>query len=360
MLLDRRFDKLTQIMDEMGGEAVLLTQEHSLRYFSGFSGGEATCLITKNGEKYLITDSRYTTQAARESCDFEVLMIGRGVTTTGILVSLCEKHSIRNLIFEDEAMVCSTYMKLRNALAEVAFLPVGDRLIRARMVKDKAEAGAIAAAEEIGSDAFRYILEKLRPGMTELYVAAELESFMKKAGAENLSFDTIVASGYRSSMPHGAASKKIIEAGDFVTMDFGCIYEGYCSDMTRTVVMGEPSPMQKEIYNTVLRAQNEAISEIQPGKECFSIDKAARDIISEAGYGQYFGHGLGHGVGLAIHEAPMFNLSDHTVLSPGMVITVEPGIYLPDRFGVRIEDVVLITEEGIRNLTTAPKELIQI
>jgi Xaa-Pro aminopeptidase len=208
-------------------------------------------------------------------------------------------------------------------------------------------------------------VEWIKPGMTEQEVALELEVTMRKLGATTLSFETIAASGENSSMPHAVPTGRRLKAGDFLTMDFGCVYEGYCSDMTRTVFikdcgLKQPTAKQLEIYNTVLTAQLEAMKMIKPGVVCSDVDACARRIISDAGYGDYFGHGLGHSVGLFIHEEPRFSKKCDTVLEPGMVITVEPGIYLPGEFGVRIEDLVVVTEDGYENLTHSRKELVEI
>ena len=200
----------------------------------------------------------------------------------------------------------------------------------------------------------------MKPGMTELEAAAELEYLMKQEGAEDLSFNTIVASGLNSSMPHAIPGTKQFEKGDFITFDFGCKYKGYCSDMTRTVVLGKASDKQKEIYNVVLKAQLAGLDALKAGKSGASVDKVARDIIADAGYGEYFGHGLGHSVGLFIHENPRLSPSDDTILKENMIETVEPGIYVPGLGGVRIEDMVVVTKEGHINLAHSPKELIEL
>ena len=237
---------------------------------------------------------------------------------------------------------------------------LGDALSSFRKIKSPEELDRMERAERIGDEAFSYILNELKPGVTELQIAAKLEYFMRSHGAEGTSFDTIVASGYHSAMPHAVPTEKPLENGDFVTMDFGCRYQGYCSDMTRTVVIGKADPRQKEIYQIVLEAQQAALEGLRPGMTGTEGDRLARDVIEKAGYGEYFGHGLGHSVGLEIHEKPALSTRDETVLLPGMIETVEPGIYIPGFGGVRIEDMVVLTETGIRNLTTSPKELIEL
>ena len=227
-----------------------------------------------------------------------------------------------------------------------------------RAVKDDTELSAIAMAEKIGDRAFSYILGEIKPGVSEKEIALKLELKMRELGASGLSFDTIVVSGERTSMPHGEPSDKLIENGDFVTMDFGCIFNGYCSDMTRTVAVGSVTDEQRDIYNVVLRAQKTTCDAIKAGMKGSEVDAVARKIISDAGYGECFGHGLGHGVGLEIHEAPTANTRSEEILKPKMLVTIEPGIYIPKKFGVRIEDLSIVTENGIINLTGSEKELI--
>ncbi len=241
--------------------------------------------------------------------------------------------------------------------------PMNSLLMKPRRVKTEEEIGFLRQAEHIGDMAFSDLLGILKPGMTELEVAAELEYRMKKHGAGGFSFDTIAASGVHSSMPHAIPTDKKIEEGDFLTLDFGCLYEGYCSDMTRTVCFGKASEEQKKIYNIVLEAQLAVLDAVKPGLVCKDVDSIARNYIREAGYGDYFGHGLGHSVGLFIHESPAFNTRDETVLEPGMVITDEPGVYKAGKYGIRIENVLLCIDKmetadgkflGFEPLTFAP------
>lgn len=227
-----------------------------------------------------------------------------------------------------------------------------------REIKDEEEIAKIRAAEKLGDEAFSYVLNFIKPGISELDVAFELEFFMRKNGASGLSFDTIAASGIRSAMPHGVASEKIIEKGDLLTLDFGCVLDGYCSDMTRTVAVGSIDSKGKEIYETVLAAQKAGLEYIAKGKVCSGADAAARKVITEAGYGKNFGHALGHSVGIEIHESPTLSPKCDKILVPGNVVTVEPGIYIENFVGVRIEDLVLITDSGVENFTHSEKELI--
>ena len=229
-----------------------------------------------------------------------------------------------------------------------------------RMIKDSDEIGMIEAAVNIADRAFARLLPQLRIGMAEIEAAALLEFYMRQLGAEGTSFSTIVASGRRSSLPHGQPTEKKLAAGDFVTFDFGALYNGYCSDITRTVVLGKANSRQRQIYNTVLTAQSASIAVLRQGTLCSAADKAARAVIEEAGYGEYFGHGAGHSLGLAIHEEPRLSENCDTVLRSGMVVTVEPGIYIPDWGGVRIEDVAVITDDGARILTATGKEMLEL
>ena len=343
-----------------GADLLLLTEPNSLRYVSGFSGGEGMVLIGKEGKCVLCTDSRYTTQASHESPGFEIREMNAAHPYPALLAEFCREMDAGSICYEDGYMTCRSFAAYRKALPEVEFVGAGNDLVKLREIKTKEEIELLAVAEQIGCDAFAHVVSVLRPGMTELAAAAEIEGFMKRAGAEQTSFTTIVASGVRSAMPHGEASEKMIESGDFVTMDFGCVYHGYCSDMTRTVVAGKASGKQREIYETVLLAQKTGLTAVRPGVVCSEADAASREVIEGAGYGEFFGHGLGHGVGLHIHEEPRLSPRDQTVLAEGMIVTVEPGIYIPGFGGVRIEDMVAVTADGIRNLTASPKELIEL
>jgi len=230
--------------------------------------------------------------------------------------------------------------------------------MESRMIKDETELQTIAKAEAIGDAAFTHILDYVKPGVTEADIALEIEFFMKRQGASKLSFDTIVASGPNSSMPHAQVTNRKLQMGDFVTMDFGCVYQGYCSDMTRTVAIGEPTEEMRKVYQIVFDANIRAMEAIREGVKCNEIDAVARDYIKSQGYGDYFGHGLGHGVGLDIHEEPRFSPKCDVITKENMVITDEPGIYLPGRFGVRIEDLVVVKKDGYEKLSHSDKQLI--
>ena len=352
-------DKILKKIEEQNLDGIWISDGSNMRYLSGFTGGTGALFISAK-RKVLFTDSRYTTQALGETSDFEVVEVkGANAYITALNV-LVEKEGIKTLGFEDQSMIYHEYKQYEQLSSVKTWMPLGSSITNLRRIKTEEEVELLAKAEEIGDTAFTYILDVIKPGMTELEVAVELEGFMKRNGAMGISFDTIIASGINSSMPHAAPGIKKIQKGDFVTMDFGCIYEGYCSDMTRTIVVGKASNRQKEIYHIVLEAQLAALDVITAGVSGQYVDKVARDVITKAGYGEYFGHGLGHSVGLKIHENPRLSPLDTTILEVNMIETVEPGIYIPQEFGVRIEDMVVITKDGHRNLTNSSKKLIEI
>lgn len=355
-------EKAEKVLQTLPVEAVLLTSPANMRYAAGFTG-EGYVYISRR-QRLVVTDSRYLIAAGEECPDFQVREWKQKEYYLPLVEALRE-DGIVDLGIEDQHMTMAAHEKLRaqlkkSAMEEVATTPLGDEASKLRRVKDEEEWKRISRAEAIGDRAFARIIPKLEVGMSEKRVAALLEFFMKEAGAEGLSFDTIAASGPNSAMPHAVPTDRKLQKGDFLTMDFGCRWKGYCSDMTRTVVMGKADNEQKRIYSTVLRAQQAALDGIRPGMTGKEVDALAREVIEEAGYGEQFGHSLGHSVGLEIHEKPCFSPSDDTVLKPGMVITVEPGIYLEGLGGVRIEDLVVITENGCENLTCSDKELLEI
>lgn len=347
---------IQKILSNTNTDAVLITSPENIYYFSGFKSGDAVLLLTEK-ESYIYTDSRYFIQAGVEAplfalCDITLEAPSKRLKDEGFL----------HIGFEDEYVTYSAYTKLCQSLDEtnVELIGASREIKRLRQVKTEKEVEYITKAANIADKAFSFILDKIEPGKTEKDIALMLEFYMLKSGAEGLAFETICASGVRSAMPHGVATDKVIEKGDFVTLDFGCKYQGYCSDMTRTVVCGKASHEQKKIYNTVLAAQKAALSAIKPNVDNAYVDSLARSIIEEAGYGDKFGHALGHSLGLNVHESP--NLSKKSVdkLKSGIFMTVEPGIYIENFGGVRIEDLVLVTYNGCVNLTTSEKELIEL
>ncbi len=338
--------------------AALVAAPHNLCYLTGFPSGDSWLFITR-GKSYFLTDFRYIEVAKNTIVGAECVMITRLSQT---LIDLCHKEGVTRIFLEEGETSLAQANLLRRAVSGVEFDMGNDLdswLLGMRAVKDEHEVALIEQAQRITEAGFEHILPYIREGATEREVALELEFFMRREGAQRVAFDFIVVSGANTSLPHGIPSDKPIEKGDFITMDFGAVIDGYHSDMTRTVALGFVSDEQKRIYETVLKAQKNALSVLKAGVSCVDGDAAARDIIKAAGYGESFGHGTGHGVGVQVHEGP--NLSPRAgerLLKVGNVVTVEPGIYLEGRFGVRIEDMVLITEDGCRNLTRSPKELI--
>lgn len=351
--------KLAEILSRLHLDAILITNPYNMRYVSRFRGGEGVLLITP-ASRVLITDSRYT-EAAKQESDFLIEECNHLRRTTDILRDIMEQDKVRVIGYEDESMLCSTFRRYQEELPIVKeWVPLGSEITQLRQIKTPEEIGYLRQAEAIGDAAFTKILDVIKPGMTELEIQAELEYHMMQCGATGTSFDTIVASGIHSSMPHAIPSNKKVECGDFITMDFGCKYNGYCSDMTRTIVLGKADEKQKEIYQLVWKANHTVEALLHAGMVCKEADRIARDIITDGGYGECFGHGLGHSVGLEIHEGPACNMRDTTVLEPNMIMTVEPGIYLPGFGGVRIEDMVVITENGHENLAHSTKSLIEL
>ena len=348
------YTKLDGLFENCDG--IILSSPHNMRYFSGFSGGEGAVWISKT-QRIVFTDSRYTEQAQTEAKNFEVR------ETNDYFTSLCDSakaETLNNVIFEDEAMSAATYLKVCDMLPDVKFEKGSSRLNRLRMVKTEAELDKMAKAEKIACRAFERILGFIEPGKTEKAVASELEYYLRCEGGDGAAIQTIAISGARCSLPHGVPTDKKIEKGDFVTMDFGALVDGYCSDMTRTVVVGKADEKQKLIYNTVKTAQQTGLDFIRAGVSGKECDNAARTVIEAAGYGQYFRHSLGHGVGLLIHELPNLSPKSEIVLKENMIVTCEPGIYIPGFGGVRIEDMICVKNGGNLNLTDASKELIEL
>lgn len=341
---------------ELRLDAALISSPHNLRYFSGFAGGEGYALIG-DGFGYLFVDSRYTEEAKSESPDFNVTEFGANGVCAEI-EKVIKKFGIRRIGFEDKNVSYCDYIGLSKRLADIELVPLGNRADLKRMIKTEAEIGRLRTAEKIGESALAETLPYIKPGERECDIAAELEYRMKKKGAEGTSFDTVAVSGEKSAMPHGKPNEKRLEYGDFLTIDFGCVYKGYCSDMTRTFAIGEISKEQRRIYDTVLSAQREGLKSIRAGAGAADCDAAARAVIRDAGYGSYFGHALGHGVGVEIHELPTLSPKSKFILKENMAVTCEPGIYVPGVGGVRIEDLVIVKKDGYDNLSSFDKELI--
>lgn len=352
-------ERLIRLQEKITAEevdAVLITKIPNVTYFSGFRGDNSVLLIGKNFRK-LITDGRYVEQAITQAKNFTLVEQTEGLykkIVEEIKISGCKKVGIEGLV-----MTVAQHSYLKKELKGVEFKSI--ELDTLRQVKEAAEIDKIRVACEIADNAFKKVLAVIKPGVREIEVAAEMEYFMRRLGSEAAAFITIVASGWRGALPHGTATDKKICAGELVTLDFGATFNGYCSDITRTICVGKASDDQRKIYNLVLDAQLYGLEVITAGKSGKDIDAAVRDKFTNAGYEKFFVHGLGHGVGLEIHEEPRLSkLSKCESLLPNMIVTDEPGIYIENFGGVRIEDTVLVTSGAGQPLTLSPKELIEL
>jgi Xaa-Pro aminopeptidase len=332
--------------------ALLVSNPVNISYLTGFTGTAGFVLVTGDGA-FLLTDFRYLEQAAEQAKGFEIVDVG-----TSVWARVAELLGADKLAFESEHLTVDAYRKMEKELAGVELVPVASPVAVMRRVKSEKEVAAIEAAIALGDAAFEHILGFMEEGMVEREVALELEFFMRSRGASGTSFSIIVASGARSALPHGVAGDKRLERGDAVVLDLGCVLGGYCSDLSRTVFMGDVGEEARQVYNDVLAAQQRALLGLRAGLTGKEADALARELLNGRGFEKNFGHGLGHGLGREIHESPRLSPASEEVLAEGMVVTVEPGVYLPGKFGVRIEDVVVIGEGGCRNLTGSTKELI--
>ncbi len=353
--MEARLNALRAKLRERQLDAILISHPSNRRYITGFTGSSGFALVTLQ-EAILLTDFRYIKQAEEQSPHFKIVRHSRQVFDT--LRETCRELGLSSLAFEKDHLTYGQVEKLREALDGLSTVPVSGLIESLRMVKDEQELAILRKAVAIVDEVFNRIIQEIRPGLQEREIAIRMETMMRELGASGSAFDIIVASGPRSALPHGVASERVLEKGDLITLDFGAVYQGYCSDLTRTVMLGEPSPKQREIYEIVKEAQQAAVDGIRPGITGREADAIAREKIAAAGYGDYFGHGTGHGIGLDVHESPTVSPFGEQVLAPGMVVTVEPGIYLPEFGGVRIEDDVVVTENGHEVLTQSSKELI--
>lgn len=352
-----RLTRLRRLMAGEGAEALLVTCAVNRNYMSGFTGSSGFLLITAD-RALLYSDFRYRLQAPEQAKAYEFRE--HGASAIESVKQAVKELGIRQLAFEPVEMSFAEYEKYKAVLGEGVLVPSEGWIEKLRMTKDAGELQIMREAAQLADKTFEHMVGMLKPGMRELDAALEIEFFMRRHGATSSSFETIVASGERSALPHGVASERVIGSGEFVKLDFGAYYKGYCSDLTRTVMIGEPTARHREIYGIVREAQQAALNGIRPGLTGIEADALARDIIKSHGYGDYFGHGTGHGLGMEIHEAPRLSVSGNLALEPGMTVTVEPGIYIPGFGGVRIEDDVVVTDTGVEILTHATKDFIII
>ncbi len=353
----KNLEKFLSILnDEVDG--LLLTSRYSRLYAAEFDIAEGVAIVTKAGCRYL-TDSRYIESAQNGLKGFEVLMVDRAHPYTKLLNEAIADFGVKKLGYEEDYLTVAEFKYYEKGL-EVELVPMNKAIHKFRQVKEEWELQLMRKAQEITDKAFSEVLGRIRVGMTEKELQAELIYCLYKNGADNTSFDPIVVSGPNTSLPHGVAGDRVIQAGDFITMDFGALYCGYCADMTRTVAVGFVTEEMEKVYNTVWEAQKAGIAASKAGVLGKDVDGAARKVIADAGYGEYFGHGYGHSLGLEIHEAPNPNPKNPEPMPLKAVASAEPGIYLPGKFGVRIEGTCVDLEDGIEILTRSPKELIVI
>ncbi|AXC14857.1 Aminopeptidase YpdF (MP-, MA-, MS-, AP-, NP- specific) [Acidisarcina polymorpha] len=361
MNYSRRFRALRRGMKNQGIEALLITHLPDVRYLCGFTGSNAALAVSST-LAVLFTDGRYSVQAKQQTQSARVV-----ISAASALRDACvwlSKCGAKFAYFSPEHVTVAALQTMRESIDRRRrnfFTPLDAPLVvNLRLVKDEEELAAISKAAALGCELFAELLDKIEAGTTEIAVAAELEFAARTRGAEAMSFETIVASGPRSALPHGHATLNRLPVNGFVTLDFGVILNGYCSDMTRTVHIGKINRRERFAYEAVLEAQQAAVEAVSPGATCGEVDEAARGLLRKAGLDQYFTHSTGHGVGIEIHEAPRIAKEQEAVLVPGMVITIEPGVYVPGKFGIRIEDMVTVTDCAQRVLTPAPKTLIEL
>jgi Xaa-Pro aminopeptidase len=358
-------------------DALLIARPENRRYVTGFTGSAGLALVTQTAA-LIAVDFRYYEQAAVQAPAFQVIrggadpaaaladaLRGQGPASPPSGTSLRDaspgedlrQASPARIGFEAEFLPYAQVERLRERLSPAALVPLAD-VDRLRWIKDAAEIAAVARAAEIADEAFTRVLDMLRPGVSERDAALELEITIRRGGGERLAFETVLASGPRGALPHGRATDRMMQCGDFVTVDFGAVYDGYVSDCTRTVALGAADVRQREVYAAVLAAQARALEAVRAGTACRDVDAAGRAVLAAAGFGEAFGHAMGHGIGLDVHEGPPVSPRSEAVLEPGMIVTIEPGVYVPGWGGVRIEDAVVVTEDGARVLSRLPKELL--
>ena len=349
-----RCEKLMSVLSGQGIDGALITSKTNIRYFSGFTSDEAV-LVISGSKRILLTDFRYTIQSKEQAPDFETKETSRAIATDEIAEAL-KDAGVTKCAFEDGYLTVRAFNRYRELPVEL--VPMTDAIDRVRLVKNGYEVECLKKAQAIADEAFAELITKIHSGMTEKEVANELDHLLRKHGADENSFDTIVGSGPNGALCHATPGPRKLQKGDLVVIDFGCKYMGYCSDMTRTVAIGEPCDELKKIYDIVRKAQQAALDALKPNMSAKALDAVARDVITAEGYGPTFGHSLGHGFGLDIHEAPYASTRSEDTLVPGCTITVEPGIYVEGLGGVRIEDDCVLTEDGFIDLAHTGKDLI--
>jgi len=352
-------DALQKMMKDSDIDAALILSPENRRYFTSFAASDGVLAVCRD-ESVFYTDSRYIEAAQR---DIDCCAVREGKNQYAQLKELFEKNGVRRIAVESDRMTLSQFKNLTQNEELSSFDFICDRSLDSiinslRSIKSADEVAFIKQAQTIAEQGLDHILGYIKPGMTEKQVQLELDFFMLSHGAEALSFDTIAITGKKTSMPHGVPSDNTVKPGDFVTLDFGAVVNGYHSDMTRTFAVGHASGEQRKVYEIVLNAHLNVLDKLRPGMTCREADDLARDVIEDAGFGKYFGHGTGHGVGIEIHEFPSLSPRSNAVLQTGQIVTDEPGIYIPGQFGVRIEDMLAVTENGCKTLADAPKELI--
>jgi Xaa-Pro aminopeptidase len=353
-MLKIRRSRLTRFFEEHSLDAILCTDLRTIRYLSGFTGSDGILLLNRC-DAWFLCDSRYLTQAAEEVGEATIREL---TVRQEAIAALVGEQGFTRVGFEAAHITVEFFSSLSRSLPGVELVPLGSELDDIRSLKDPDELQRLSDCAALASDALAATLPLIRPGVRESEIALELEMQMRRRGASGRAFDFIVASGMRGAMPHGVASAKELRAGELVTIDFGAVIDGYHSDETVTLAIGEPDPRLRAVYGVVRTAHDMVIAAVKPGVACKTLDAVARDHIREQGYGEYFGHGVGHGLGLDIHEKPVLSPRGTAIAAEGMVFTVEPGIYIPGLGGVRIEDTVAVSASGCRVLTRAPKELL--
>jgi len=351
-----RIKKLREELGKSGLNFFIVTNIRNCCYLTGFTGSEGVVLITPT-LVYLIVDFRYFEQAQEETKHVKILK--REGALYLLLADILKKYKNEKIGFESDSITFKQHKEVKKSLPQNRLVPTLNVVEELRAIKYGEEIASIEKAARISDEVFKHICDFIKHGRSEINVAAEIEHVAKRKWSSCVGFDTIVLSGERTSLPHGAPSQDLLKNG-IVLLDFGCVFSGYNSDITRTIFLGKATVKQKEIYNIVLEAQKIAIQSIRPGIKASCIDKAARDYIADKGYGEYFGHSTGHGVGLDVHELPAISGKSEDMLQPGMVFTIEPGIYIPEWGGIRIEDMVQVTDDGCRVITKSSKEIIEI